>query len=132
MRFFVLSILFFSLAACHQPTPLEKAERRISGGWLLVAPEAESTNQFFAKAVRDSITRVTGLKLVYFGKDGSFWQADSFAHPGKWTINDNMELLLQNGGAGLDPFHGSMDVVDKGVLQIRKRATLAGVKGIIR
>lgn len=132
MRLIFLTTLLLSLAACHQLTPLEKTQRQLSGGWLLVSPEAESSDAGFAKIVRDSITRVTGLKLVYFGKDGSFWQADSFAHPGKWMINDNIELLLQHAGAGLEPFHGSIDVVDKGVLQIRKRASLGGAKGVIR
>ncbi|MCG2617230.1 hypothetical protein LZZ85_23240 [Terrimonas sp. NA20] len=104
-----------------KPEPA-KGATPVSGQWIIIYPKdilVSDDQKVVYAAAQDSIVNLFGLKLISFGDDGRFVQADSSqAQPGTWLQKNNGEILIDHGGLGFDNFRGDLVGVDIKTMKI--------------
>jgi hypothetical protein len=132
MKFFstclLLAVSF--LFSCSSEKDDMKAS--LTGNWLILYPDhhlrTRSEREVYGR-YQDSMVNLFGLKLISFNAEGKFMEIDSlFQIRGQWTLLNEKELQLREGGKGFNPFNTTIDRLENDTLRLVQQLPLENEK----
>ena len=107
-------------------------QSELVGTWLVLYPDhqlrTKSERDVYTK-YQDSLVNLYGLKLISLTEDGKFTELDSlFKRTGKWTVANENELALREGGKGFDPLATTIQNLENDTLQLVHHLSLDNEK----
>jgi len=128
MRYIVF-IVFTMFLSCQHASKNENLHKIVIGNWFILYPEEDLLNKkqdSIYAVIQDSLTGLKCLKLIRFSENGVFNQIDSVNIKGNWTIKEENNLIVYDGGRGFGSFKSVFSGFKDGVLRLTEVVNMGG------